>query len=86
MGQIRHWVNASELRALLQKHFFIRKLTSIVPVGNRGVLRWVNAPKVSRALCLLLSQEKLASLKERLYLGHTLMALSQKPQDQVLPC
>jgi 2-polyprenyl-3-methyl-5-hydroxy-6-metoxy-1,4-benzoquinol methylase len=77
-GQVRKWVSAGELRALLSTHFGIQTLTSIVPVGDRGILRWINAPKVMRALSLVVAPEYVDALKERLLLGRTLMVLARK--------
>jgi 2-polyprenyl-3-methyl-5-hydroxy-6-metoxy-1,4-benzoquinol methylase len=78
-GQIRKWVDAKELRRLLSPRFHIQLLTSIHPVGDRGILRWVNAHKVMRALSLVTSQKQVDAAKERLLLGHTLMVLARKP-------
>jgi len=77
-GQVRKWVSARELRDLLGKHFEIQTLTSIVPVGDRGILRWINAPKVTRVLSLLVAHEYIDAVKERLLLGRTLMVLARK--------
>jgi 2-polyprenyl-3-methyl-5-hydroxy-6-metoxy-1,4-benzoquinol methylase len=78
-GQIRKWVSAGELRALLEPRLRIQVLTSIHPVGDRGILRWVNGPMVNRVLSLVASQGRIHAMKERLLLGHTLMALARKP-------
>jgi len=80
-GQIRSWVDAKTLRRLLNKSFEIVELTSIVPVGNRGILRWINAPKVNRMLAVFASPQRIEGLKERLFLGHTLMLLARKPVE-----
>ena len=77
-GQIRKWVDARQLRALLRPRFRVRALTSMVPVGDRGLLRLTNAYKLNRALSLVMSQGQIESLKERLLLGHTLMVLARK--------
>lgn len=78
-GQIRKWVDIKTLRRLLSKHFEIITMTSIVPVGDRGILRWTNAPKINRILSVFASPSRIESFKERLFLGHTLMALARKP-------
>lgn len=84
VGQIRKWVDVKTLRHLLSNRFEIAELTSIVPVGNRGILRWINAPKVNRMLSVIASRPRIEALKERLFLGHTLMVLARKPTQQVL--
>lgn len=78
-GQIRKWVDVRTLRQLLSAHFEIAELTSIHPVGDRGILRWINAPKINRLLSVFASRSTIQHLKERWFLGHTLMALVRKP-------
>jgi len=77
-SQIRNWVDARSLKRLLQKSFEVSSITSIFPIGDIGILRWINAPKVNNALSLLMSPSRIEALKERLFLGHTLMALGRK--------
>lgn len=78
-GQIRKWVDFRTLKHLLSKYFEIVLITSIVPVGDRGILRWTNAPKINRFLSVFALPSRIESFKERLFLGHTLMALVRKP-------
>jgi 2-polyprenyl-3-methyl-5-hydroxy-6-metoxy-1,4-benzoquinol methylase len=78
-GQIRKWVDAGELRRLLGRRLQVELLTSIHPVGDKGILRWINAHKITLALSLIVSRNKIDAAKERLMLGHTLMALARKP-------
>jgi 2-polyprenyl-3-methyl-5-hydroxy-6-metoxy-1,4-benzoquinol methylase len=81
-GQLRKWVDVKTLRGLVSNHFEIAELTSIVPVGDLGILRWINAPKVNRLLSVFASRPRMEALKERLFLGHTLMLLARKPTRQ----
>ena len=81
VGQIRKWLDVHALRHLVNSHFDIIECTSIVPVGNRGLLRWINAPKVNRMLSAFASVQSINALKERLFMGHTLMVLSRKPTE-----
>jgi 2-polyprenyl-3-methyl-5-hydroxy-6-metoxy-1,4-benzoquinol methylase len=77
-GYIRHWVSARTLRRLLRPHFEIVELTSVMPVGDQGPLRLVNSVKLNSIAALMASREKLDHLKEKLLLGHTLLALARK--------
>lgn len=77
-GYIRHWVSAGALRRLLQPHFDVIELTSVMPVGDQGLLRLVNSIKLNNAAALVVPREKLDRLKEKLFLGHTLLALARK--------
>jgi 2-polyprenyl-3-methyl-5-hydroxy-6-metoxy-1,4-benzoquinol methylase len=77
-GQIRHWVDSRQLRRLLAVHYELRELTSVLPVGNRGALRFVNSHKLNRLLALCIPPRLIERSKERLLLGHTLLALARK--------
>lgn len=80
VGQLRKWVGVKDLRRLLLNDFDIIELKSIEPVGDQGILRFVNSYKINKMLSFFMSQQYLNDLKERLFLGHTLMVLAQKNQ------
>lgn len=80
-GQIRHWVDRHELRALLELRFDVLELSSITPSFNSGVLRYVNSKRLKR----LLSNIRLGAVndwirdrQEKAWLGWTLMALARR--------
>ncbi len=77
-GYIRHWVSAGTLRHLLRPYFDIVELTSLMPVGDQGLLRLVNSVKLNTVAALLVPRDILERLKEKLFLGHTLVALARK--------
>jgi len=77
--QIRRWVDQRELRALLQPCFERVHIRSNVPVGDRGLLRLVNAPRFNSALVRLVPPGRIDGWKERCMLGHTLVATGTKP-------
>ena len=77
-GQIRHWVDAKELRRLLATEFELIELTSVLPVGNGGLLRIVNSRKLNYFLTNLFGPDAIERGKERLLFGHTLLALARK--------
>jgi 2-polyprenyl-3-methyl-5-hydroxy-6-metoxy-1,4-benzoquinol methylase len=77
-GQLRRWLSARGLRRLLRPHFNILGLTSVVPYGDQGLLRFVNSVKLNRVLGLLLTPGRVERAKERLLLGHTLMVLARR--------
>ena len=81
-GQIRHWVDARELRRLLATRFESIRIESVLPVGDQGFLRVVNSPKLNRLLCVLLPAASIERWKERALLGHTLLALAQVRSTQ----
>lgn len=77
-GQIRQWVDHRQLRKLLLPRFEILELTSIYPnFGHIGLLRLVNSPKLNAVVSRVVPRATIDRLKERWYLGHTLMALAR---------
>ena len=77
-GQIRQWVDRHQLRALLEEQFDLEQLISICPYGHGGILRLVNSPKLNYAVSRVVAQDWLDGLKERFWLGHTLMVLARR--------
>lgn len=77
-GQIRHWVDARELRTLLSRHLENVKITSLLPVGDQGFLRVVNSVKLNELLSKLVSRKAIERLKERAMLGGTLPAVATR--------
>lgn len=80
-GHIRYSLDRRSLRRLLIQHgFHPLRTTSVLPMGNRGILRLVNSHKLSAVLRWLIPEPTLAMLKERAGLGWTLIMLAQKPR------
>ena len=77
-GMIRRWLSPRELRQLLENDFMIRRLTTFLPDGQLGFLRFVNSPALNRIAGLLASRQTLQHLKERLGLGQTIAVLAQR--------
>jgi SAM-dependent methyltransferase len=77
-GYVRHWVSAHALRRLLRPHFDVIELTSVMPVGDQGLLRLVNSIKLNNVAARVVSRERIERLKEAFFLGHTLLTLAQK--------
>jgi SAM-dependent methyltransferase len=77
-NQIRHWVNAKELKALLAPRFRNIDIESMFPVGERGFLRIVNSPKLNAIAGLAVPPGWIERAKERAKLGHTLFAQATK--------
>jgi 2-polyprenyl-3-methyl-5-hydroxy-6-metoxy-1,4-benzoquinol methylase len=75
---IKKWLTMRELQALLAPHFGILRKTSIIPIGNLGILRFINSHKLNRALQLFCSERSLEALKERAGLGYSLIVLATK--------
>ncbi|MHB8534195.1 MAG: class I SAM-dependent methyltransferase [Sulfuricaulis sp.] len=75
---LEKWLTIRDLKNLLRPRFKVLRTTSILPMGNRGVLRIANSTKIARLLSLFVSSDRIASLKEQLGLGYTMILLVQK--------
>jgi 2-polyprenyl-3-methyl-5-hydroxy-6-metoxy-1,4-benzoquinol methylase len=76
-GQLRRWVDRTELRALLVPHFEVVEMFTVTPLCNRGPLRLVTSYKVKQ-LARLVAGQAYEGLLERLGLGWTTMALARR--------
>jgi 2-polyprenyl-3-methyl-5-hydroxy-6-metoxy-1,4-benzoquinol methylase len=77
-AHIEHWLTMAGLKRLLYKHFNILRTTTIVPLGNRGILRFINSYKINAAMRMLVSQDDLDRFKGWIGCGYNLVALAQK--------
>ena len=76
---IERWLTMRQLKRLLRPRFQLLRSMSILPMGRRGILRLINSHKLNAILELFTTQRQLESLKERVGLGYTLIALAKKP-------
>lgn len=77
-GHIESWLDKNELYRLLRLHFRVLRRTTAFPLGDQGILRLVNSPKLNRALGLVLSADRLTALKEWAGFGWTQIVLAAK--------
>ena len=77
-GRVMNWRTPRELRALLRPRFDVLYQTTLFPSGDMGVLRIVNSGKLNRALRLVLPQATIDRAKERLGLGHNILAMARR--------
>lgn len=75
---IKQWLTRRVLKHLLQPYFHVLHMTTVIPMGNRGILRVINSHKVNTALHLLISHQRLDTLKERAGFGYTRIVLAKK--------
>jgi 2-polyprenyl-3-methyl-5-hydroxy-6-metoxy-1,4-benzoquinol methylase len=77
-GPVSHWLSRSELHALLRSAgFTVERSYTIIPMGNSGFLRLINAGRVNRAFGPR-SAAAFRRLKERLGLGQFRIVLARK--------
>jgi 2-polyprenyl-3-methyl-5-hydroxy-6-metoxy-1,4-benzoquinol methylase len=72
------WLHMQDLKDLLSRHFVALHSETIIPGGNRGMLRLINSNKVQRTIETIIRREHIVKLKERVGLGKSLVVLAQK--------
>lgn len=82
-GQVRHWNYPSEVRRLFKSGFIIRRFTTLLPDGHRGVLRAVNSQRINGMLARMVSPTAIEKAKERLGFGQTIAMLAQRRADPI---
>jgi len=75
---IKKWLGMRDLKLLLKPHFKVLSTTSIIPMGNHGVLRVVNSHKLNSVMARILTPGRLEALKERMGLGYQIIVMGQK--------
>jgi ubiquinone/menaquinone biosynthesis C-methylase UbiE len=75
---IKQWLSMKALKRLLASHFDVIATTTVIPMGNRGILRLVNSYKINTFLSLVVPEQQLEMLKERAGLGYTRIVLARK--------
>jgi 2-polyprenyl-3-methyl-5-hydroxy-6-metoxy-1,4-benzoquinol methylase len=77
-GQIRQWLSRRQLHRLLSNDFRVLESVTVLPRGDRGILRIVNSPKVNWLLRRFLSESSVDRVKESLGLGHSRIVLAER--------
>jgi len=75
---IKKWPSMGDLKRLVKTNFKILRATSVIPLGNRGILRVVNSQKLNQLLGRLVSPQRLEALKEELGFGYSIIVMGQK--------
>jgi 2-polyprenyl-3-methyl-5-hydroxy-6-metoxy-1,4-benzoquinol methylase len=86
-GQVRHWLDRSELLLLLKKRFSVMNMFTITPQFNRGLLRIPNSYKLKatlNALGLNVVTRFIKRTQERMGLGWTVMALARSIHESTV--
>jgi 2-polyprenyl-3-methyl-5-hydroxy-6-metoxy-1,4-benzoquinol methylase len=74
---IERWLSMADLKRLLRLRFRILSMSTVAPLGHRGILRLVNSYKINTVLGKVISKENLESLKERAGYGYTIIVLAR---------
>jgi 2-polyprenyl-3-methyl-5-hydroxy-6-metoxy-1,4-benzoquinol methylase len=77
-GQIRDWPSLRRLRGLLAPWFTIRHVSTIVPGGDRGILRVANHRLVKGLLRRMFGGDLTTRLYERGFVGRELVLVAER--------
>jgi 2-polyprenyl-3-methyl-5-hydroxy-6-metoxy-1,4-benzoquinol methylase len=77
-GQFRQWVGRQDLRRLLSRQFRLEFMTTKLPAGHRGILRFVNSYQVDQIAAKLGLSETANRLRERLGFGQSIILLARR--------
>ena len=75
---IKRWLSSRELIVLLEPQFEILRTTSMLPMGNKGIMRLINSPKINNAVGHVIPARRLEELKGRLGWGYTIIVVGKK--------
>lgn len=75
---IKQWLTMKDFKQLLSHHFRVLRTTTVLPMGDRGILRLLNASKIEALCNHLFGVKRIERLKERAGFGYTMVALAQK--------
>ena len=74
---IDQWLSMADLKRLLRSRFRILSMSTINPLGHRGILRLLNSYKINKLLGKVISNKNLESLKGRAGYGYTIIVLAK---------
>jgi hypothetical protein len=75
-GQLRQWLTRAEIRRLARPYFPIVHLSTIMPVGGRGIPRVASSPRFTSIIGRLLGPDTVRRLQERAGFGQTIAPLA----------
>jgi 2-polyprenyl-3-methyl-5-hydroxy-6-metoxy-1,4-benzoquinol methylase len=75
---IANQLSRGQLKQMLRPRFEVLKISTIIPHGQKGILRVINSAKLNAAVSLVIPQERLERLKEKAGLGWQMIFLARK--------
>lgn len=79
-AHIKKFLTIGEFKQLLRRRFHVVEVTSIIPIGQHGILRLINSHKFNRILRSSIPPRQLDALRGKLGLGYQLIAVARRPQ------
>lgn len=77
-GHVENYLSMKQLKRLLRFHFVVLRATTIIPLGNRGILRVINSCKVNKGLEVLIPKQYIEAAKGWAGFGYSIVVLAQK--------
>jgi len=65
------WLSKNEIKKKLLPNFQILDTTTIIPIGDKGVMKLINSYKLNKILQFAFSQKTIDNIKERAGFGYT---------------
>jgi 2-polyprenyl-3-methyl-5-hydroxy-6-metoxy-1,4-benzoquinol methylase len=75
---IAQFLTVQGWKRLLSSRYQVLRIRTLIMIGNRGILRLVNSPKLNAVLRLFLPGRSLEALKEWAGFGYVIVVLAQK--------
>ena len=73
---IKRWLTLGELKRLVRPRLRVLRGRTIIPLGDRGLLRIVNSERLNRLVGWFVPRERLEAWKERAGLGYSVIVLA----------
>jgi 2-polyprenyl-3-methyl-5-hydroxy-6-metoxy-1,4-benzoquinol methylase len=73
-----NWLRMRDLKSLLRHRFSLLHGETIIPGGNRGILRLVNSHRLNALIQRVMPDHCIVRLKEKIGLGKSLVVVAQK--------
>ncbi len=72
------WLNMGDLKTLLRDRFSVLHTETVIPAGNRGILRLINSCRLNALIQRAMAEHYIVRLKEQMGLGKTLVVVARK--------
>lgn len=80
-GHIKKWLSLKEISRLFTNDFKKLDMKTVLPMGHRGILRFVNSYKLTKCFALFIEEGEIEKIKEKFGLGYTRIFLFRKRNE-----
>jgi len=79
-GHIKTWLSRKEIERLFSNNFKKVDMTTVLPMGHKGILRFINSYKLTKYFTLFIKKDGVVKIKEKFGLGYTRIFLFRKKE------